>query len=98
MGESERTGPEILPVRRSGIAARVRAQSPGLAWYRFVDDAVNIGMPLADRIGSGWWVGVPRETAYQNTNSSIPPETYSPTPVMYEARSEHRNAMAFAMS
>jgi hypothetical protein len=98
MGESERTEPGFYPRVGAVFAARVRAHFPRLPCYRFVDDAVNIRMSLADRIGSGWWVGVPQETAAQNTNSSIPPETYSPTPVMYEARSEQRNAIALAMS
>src|SRR5215212_4975761 len=34
----------------------------------------------------------------QKTNSSTPPETFSSIPVMYEARSEQRKAIAFAMS
>ena len=34
----------------------------------------------------------------QNTNNSTPPETFSSIPVTYAARSEQRNAIAFAMS
>jgi hypothetical protein len=47
-----------------------------------VSDSVNTRERFPTRIGSGWWAGVPREGAAQKTKSSIPPDTYSSTPVM----------------
>ena len=50
--------------------------------HAFVSDLVNTRKRFPTRIGSGWWAGVPREGAAQKTKSSIPPDTYSSTPVM----------------
>ena len=51
------------------------------------------------RIGSGWWDGVPRcKAALRRRRARSRRRRTAPTPVMYAARSEQRNAMAFAMS
>ena len=74
--------------RGSAILQRPDVAHPQAPWPAAddsalsVDDAVNTRESSRSRIGSGWWAGVPRRTRPQKTKSSIPPETYSPTPVM----------------
>ena len=80
--------------RSSSASRRRRARArprPRRATSGEEDEAAHHCPRVAGRSESG-------QVISRTTKSSTPPETLSSMPVMYEARSEQRNAIAFAIS